>query len=230
MTVARQLVFDLATRPALGRADFFVSASNRLALAQLDAWPDWPDGRLAVTGPAGSGKTHLAHVWASRTGARILSATKLAALDLAAVPEDAAFVVEDVDRLPRVSDANRRAGEEALFHLANRLAAGGGLLVTGRRAPAQWDLRLPDLASRLRAAPVARLDPPDDALLAAVLLKLFADRQITVAPDLIQFLLLRMDRTFAAAERTVSALDRAGLARQKPITQRLAAEILRQRD
>lgn len=225
---AKQLVFDLATRPALGRADFFVSPANRLALAQVDTWPDWPGGRLAVAGPAGSGKTHLAHVWAARAGARILSAEALAGLDIGAVAGDAAVVVEDADRLAALPRAEARAGEEALFHLANRLAGGGGgLMVSGRLAPARWRVKLADLASRLRAAPVARLEAPDDALLAAVLLKLFTDRQIGVAPDLIQYLLTRMDRSFVAAEALVAELDRAGLARHRPITRALATEILR---
>jgi chromosomal replication initiation ATPase DnaA len=221
----RQLVLDLATRPALGRADFFVTGANRLALAQVDAWPRWPGGRLALAGPPGSGKTHLVHVWAARAGARVIAAEALPALDPGAVEEGAAVAVEDADRLPAGA---RGAAEEALFHLCNRLAAGGGsLLVSGREAPARWPLVLPDLASRLEAAPVARLEPPDDALLAAVLVKLFADRQLAVAPDLVRYLVGRMERSFAAAEATVTALDRAGLARHRPVTARLAADVLR---
>jgi DnaA regulatory inactivator Hda len=224
VSAARQLVFDLPVRPALGRDDFFVSPANRLALAQVDAWPAWPDGRLAVCGPGGSGKTHLVHVWAARAGARILPAASAPRLDLARMPAGAALALEDVDRIDR---ATRAGTEEALFHLLNHLAAGGGsVMVTGRTPPAQWDVALPDLASRLRAAPVARLDPPDDALLSAVLVKLFSDRQLDVAPDLISYLLARMERSFEAAENLVTRLDHAGLARQRPITQRLAAEVL----
>jgi chromosomal replication initiation ATPase DnaA len=140
------------------------------------------------------------------------------------VEDGAAVAVEDADRLP----AGAGAVEETLFHLCNRLAAGGGsLLVSGREAPARWRLALPDLASRLEASPVARLEPPDDALLAAVLVKLFADRQLTVAPGLVRYVVGRMERSFAAAEATVAALDRAGLAGQRPVTARLAAEVLR---
>ena len=221
-----QLVLDLPVRPALGRADFFVSPANRLALAQVESWPGWPSGRLAVTGPEGAGKTHLAHVWAARAGARIIAGADLPGLDLAGMPADAALVVEDADRL-RDLGRSRSLAEEALFHLCNHLAAGGGsLMATGRLAPARWRIALADLASRLRAAPVARLEAPDDALLAAVLVKLFADRQIAVAPDLIRYLLARMERSFAAAEALVAALDRAGLSRHRPITARLAAEVL----
>lgn len=221
MGAARQLVLELPARPALGRADFFVAAPNALALAQVEAWPDWPARRLAVVGPAGAGKTHLAQVWAARAGARVVAGAELAGIEPGAVPAGAALAVEDVDRV-----AGDRAAEEALFHLANRLAARGSLMVSGREAPGRWGIRLPDLGSRLAAAGVARLEAPDDALLAAVLVKLFADRQIGVAPGLIGYLLPRMERSFEGAERLVAALDRAGLARRRAITPRLAAEVL----
>lgn len=216
----RQLVLDLAARPALGRSDFFVSPANALALAQVDAWPAWPGRRLALAGPEGSGKTHLAHVWAARSGAWLIGAEELPELDLAAVPEDAAFVVEDADGL------FGPAAEEMLFHLCNRLAARGSLLVTGREPPARWPLRLPDLASRLAIAPVARLELPDDDLLAAVLAKLFADRQLVVAPEVVRYLAVRIDRALAAAERVVAAIDRTGLAERRPVSLRLAGEVL----
>ena len=226
MAGSGQLVLDLPARPALGRADFFVSPANALALAQVDAWPDWPARRLAVVGPAGAGKTHLVHVWAARSGAQVLAAADLGAIDPAAAPAEAALAVEDADRLGALPGVARRAAEEALFHLCNRLALSGSLMLTGRSAPALWPVALPDLASRLRTAGVARLDSPDDALLSALLVKLFADRQIAVGPDLICYLLGRIERSFAAAEAAVVALDRAGLARKRPITLRLAAEVL----
>ncbi len=222
MSAPRQLALALQGRPALGRDGFFVSPANRLALAQVDRWPAWPAGRLALAGPPGSGKTHLAHVWAARASARILPGTALAALDPVAIPEDAAVAVEDADKLPELGPA----AEEALFHLCNRLSAGGGtLMVTGRSAPAHWPLTLPDLASRLAVAPVATLEPPDDALLAAVLVKLFADRGISVGADLIGYLTARMERSFEAAAGQVERLDRAALAAGRPVTARLAAEL-----
>lgn len=227
MAEPTQLVLDLPARPARGRSDFFVSPANALALAQVESWPAWPDGRLAVSGPAGAGKTHLAHVWAERAGAEIVPAAALAELELPGIADDAALAVEDMDRLHGLAPEGLRAAEEALFHLCNRLTAGGGsLMISGRQAPAFWPIALPDLASRLRAAPLARLEAPDDALLAAVLVKLFADRQIAVAPELIRYLLSRMDRSFEAAERMVVRLDRQGMARHRPITPRLAAEVL----
>lgn len=220
MTGPRQLVFDLPTRPSLGRAEFYVSPSNEMALAQVERWPDWTGGRLAVAGPQGAGKTHLVHVWAARADGMIVGAEALGGLDLGALAPEAAVGVEDADR---GLDAG---GEEALFHLCNLLAPAGSLVITGREAPARWPLRLPDLRSRLEATEVARLEPPDDALLAAVLVKLFADRQLPVGPGVIQYLVSRMDRSFAAAEALVAALDRAGLAGRRPVTARLAAEVL----
>jgi chromosomal replication initiation ATPase DnaA len=227
-SAARQLVLELPARPALGRDAFFVAPANALALAQIDAWPDWPARRMAVVGPAGAGKTHLVHVWAARAGARVLPAAALPGLDPTALAPDAAVAVEDVDRLAALGAPGARAAEEALFHLCNHLAGRGSLMVSGRTAPASWPLGIADLASRLGTAAVARLEAPDDALLSAVLVKLFADRQIAVAPDLIGYLVARMDRSFAGAERTVADLDRAGLERRRPITQRLAAEVLRE--
>ena len=223
---ARQLVLDLPARPALGRDAFFVTPANALALAQIDAWPDWPARRMAVVGPGGAGKTHLAHVWAARAGAVVMAAGALPGFDPGGVAGDAALVVEDVGRLDEFGPSDAARAEEVLFHLCNRLAAGGSLMVSGRAAPAFWPVRLPDLASRLQAAGVARLEAPDDALLAAVLVKLFADRQISVGPELIGYLLPRMDRSFAAAEALVADLDRAALARKRPITPRLAGEVL----
>ena len=219
---SRQLVLDLPVRPALGRADFFVSPANAIAVAMVDRWPDWPMRRLAVVGPQGAGKSHLAHVWSARAGAAILPVEALAELALGEIAETAALAVEDADRVGALgADA-----EEALFHLCNRLAARGSLMLSGREPPARWPVALPDLASRLEAAPVARLEPPDDALLGAVLVKLFSDRQIVVGLDLVNYLVARIDRSFAAAESLVARLDQAGLARHRPITVRLAAEVL----
>ena len=228
MPSPEQLVLDLPSRAALGRDDFFVSPTNALALQALDRWPGWATGKLALCGPAASGKTHLVQVWAARAGGAVIDGTNLAQQDIAALAETGGVAVEDVHRLAMLPDARRAQCEEALFHLHNRiLGAGGTLLVTGEGAPSRWDIKLPDLASRLRATEVATLQAPDDALLSAVLVKLFADRQLLVSPDLIQFLLSRIDRSFASAKATVEALDRAGLSRKRAITPRLAGEVLR---
>jgi chromosomal replication initiation ATPase DnaA len=227
--VIRQLTFDLPLPPNLRRADFVVSPANALALAAIEGWADWPGGRMLLVGPEGAGKTHLAMIWAALSGARILPAADLARADLPALaaaktpagPAAGAVVVEDADRI-----AGHRPAEEALFHLHNLLAGTGALLVTADRPPRDWGLTLPDLLSRLQAMAVARLDLPDDALLSAVLVKLFADRQVAVAPALIPWLVARMPRSIGAARALVAALDAAALAEGRPITPRLAAGIL----
>ncbi len=217
-----QLAFDLPVRAALGRENFFVSPSNALALAALEVWRDWPGGRMLLIGPAGAGKTHLAHVWAAETRAQIVAAASLADTDLPALAEAGAVVVEDADRI-----GGQMADETALFHLHNLIGAqGGALLVAAAHPVRDWSLTLPDLHSRMQAFAVTRLDPPDDALLSAVLVKLFADRQITVAPALIPYLAQRMDRSFAAARDLVARLDALALAQGRPVTRALAAALL----
>lgn len=215
-----QLNFDLPTRPALGREDFFVSPANAMAAAAMDDPARWPDRRLVLTGPAGSGKTHLVHVWAALTGAQVVAAR---ALTEDMVPSLAAgpVAIEDV---PEIADD--RVAQTALFHLHNLvMAQGGAQLMTGRGAPARWNLSLPDLQSRMQAAYHLTLAPPDDALLSAVLAKLFADRQVMPKPDVIPFLVQRMDRSFAAAARIVEVLDRTALTESRPVTRALARSL-----
>jgi chromosomal replication initiation ATPase DnaA len=214
-----QLVLDLAHRVARGRGDFLVTGANRTALAALDAWRDWPGGRLCLVGPESAGKSHLAAVWAAAADAAILGA--LPAPD-AGLPAGAA-VLEDADR----SVPGAAGREAALFHLLNAMAeAGRPLLLTARTPPALWPVRLPDLASRLGAMAVALLDAPDDRLLAALLLKQFADRQLAVSPGLLRFLLRRMDRSAAAAARLAATLDAAALAERRSLTVPFARRIL----
>lgn len=219
--MTRQLAFDLPLREARGREDFFVSPANALALAALDGWSGWPEGKMVLVGPPGSGKTHLAHVWAGQTGASIVAAADLAGADLPALAQ-AAVAVEDACRI-----GGRRPAETALFHLHNLLAERRlPLLVTAAAPPRDWGLGLPDLASRIQAAGLARLQPPDDALLTAVLLKQFDDRQVTVPPALIPWLLARMDRSLATVRDIVAAVDARALAERRPISRATAAEVL----
>lgn len=217
-----QLAFNLPFRPALGRGDFFISSANATAMAMLEQPQSWPQGKLVLIGPPASGKTHLAHVWAASAGAKIVSVAEMLACDLPALAACGAVVLEDCEDLPQTEGA-----ETALFHLHNILmAAGGRLLLTAAGPPRDWGLRLPDLASRVQAAGVTRLEAPDDGLLAAVLVKLFADRQISVAPALIAYLLPRMDRSFDAARALVADLDAEALARGTAVTRTLAAGLL----
>lgn len=216
----RQLSLDLPVRTALGREDFFVSPANRTALAALDGWRDWPEGKLALVGPEGAGKTHLAHVWAAETGAVACAMAALPKADIPALASAPAIVVEDAPR-------GGAEAETALFHLHNEARArGAALLVTARTPPATWQLGLPDLASRMATLPVARIEAPDDALLTAVLVKLFADRQIAPPPAVLGYLVSRMPRSLAMAGALVEALDRASLEQGRKVSRLLAAEIL----
>lgn len=213
-----QYPLDLGHRPALGSADFLVAPCNEAAVAWLDRWPQWPAPALALYGPPGCGKTHLANVWRARSGATMIPP---AALTTASVPtllgEARAAVVDDA----------RSADEEALLHLYNLLAERQGhLLVVAGEPPARWPIALPDLRSRLVAAPAVAVGAPDDALLGSVLVKLFADRQLSVSEELIAYLLPRLERTFDAARAIVAALDAASLAAHRRITVALAREIL----
>ena len=217
--MVRQLTLDLPVRAALGRGDFMVSPSNAGAVAALDG--PWLQGKLVLTGPSGSGKSHLAQVWAGEQGAVALAGAEIAGAALGQM-DTRAVLVDDADEV-----AGDPAGEQALFHLHNLvLAAGGQLLLTGVDAPARWPIALPDLASRLAATTTAALNPPDDPLLAALLVKLFADRQLRVTPGLIAYLVKRMDRSFAAAGALVAALDARALAERRAVTRPLAGEVL----
>lgn len=213
-----QLAFDLPAREAWARADFCTSPANDEAVRVVEGWRDWPGGRLMLVGPMGSGKTHLAHIWASETQALWLSPDELGER-LAEIEADACVIIDGAHRVAR-------RAETELFYLYNRLIPQGRLLLTAPAPPRDWGLTLPDLLSRLQAMPVARLESPDDALLAGVLAKMLADRQISAPPNLIQYLLPRMERSIAAARALVAALDARSLASQRPVTRQLAAEVL----
>lgn len=216
-----QLAFDLPAQQTFRRADFFASQATGAGLAAVDGWRDWPGGKMLLVGPAGSGKTHLAHIWAEMTGATLIAAADLAQADLPVLAAIAAVAVEDAEAI-----AGQPAAEAAVFHLHNMLLPAGRLLITAASPPRDWGLGLPDLHSRMQAAALTRLNPPDDALLSAVLIKLFADRQITVPPNLIAYLVSRMERSIAAARDIVAALDARALAAGRPVTRALAAEVL----
>jgi chromosomal replication initiation ATPase DnaA len=222
--MARQLSFDLPVRPALGREDFFVSPANAEAVAMIEGWQGWPSRKLILAGPAGAGKTHLTHVWAALSGGRIIGSHDLPAADIPTLAQGP-VAVEDAHLI-----AGDRTAEDALFHLHNlTLAEGHTLLVTARTAPHLWGLTLPDLASRMQGTLLTELRAPDDALLSAVLMKLFADRQLSPSPDTIPYLARRIERSFDAARETVETLDRAALAQGRAITRSLAARALDKR-
>ena len=222
--MARQLVLDLPFRAAMGRADFFITEANAAAVAGVEGWRDWPQAKMLLTGPEGAGKTHLAHVFAAQTGARIIAADSLPGLDPATTAEAPALVIEDADRI-----AGDAAAEEALFHLHNAVAGQATpLLVTARGPARHWGLRLADLQSRMEQAGQLTLASPDDALLTAVLVKLAADRQMALTPALLAYTLPRIDRSLAYARRFIAALDAEALAaKQRPGTKHARAVLER---
>ena len=217
----KQLTFDLPPEPRLTRADFCVTSANSLAVAALDTWHVWPNQKMLLIGPQGSGKSHLAQIWAAEAGGVLVPSTLLATADIAALTDCGCVAVDDADRL-----AGDPASEAALFHLHNVLARSGSLLITAQSAPRDWSLTLPDLASRMQATALTRLELPDDDLLSAVLAKLFADRQLAISSSLIPYLVVRMNRSIAAARSVVAALDARALSQHRPVSLAMAAEIL----
>ena len=219
MTLA-QLTFDLPHRAALGAEDFLVSDCNVAAVKLIDAWPEWTDHVQILTGPAASGKTHLVRVWQERSGARALSRENFDMAFIEDQPEGTPLVVEDADR----------AGydEKALFHLLN-LAREKRLfvLLTGRDDPSRWGTVLPDLLSRLNGVPAVDIGAPDEALLRTVMLKQFTDRQLDIDPKVLEFLALRVERSWAAAAAAVEAVDQAALASGRKINRQLVLETLK---
>ena len=219
--MTKQLAFDLPVTMGFARDDFFPSPATAQVLAAIDGWLDWPGGKLLLIGPQGAGKTHLAHIWAGMAGAVMVDGAGLAAADLPALAAKGAVCVDGADAV-----GGQGLAETALFHLHNLLEPAGRLLITAASPPRDWGLILPDLQSRLQATAVALVPPPDDALLSAVLVKLFADRQIAVSPNLITFLVSRIERSIASARRVVAELDAAALTMGRPISRALAAEVL----
>jgi len=214
-----QLVFGFEHRPALVEESFLVAAENTEAVAWIDRWPDWPGRVLALHGPIGCGKTHLAHVWRRRSGADLLSASDLEESLLCTWSEAEPVVV--------VEDGNRVVDEAALFHLINLVRENDGfLLLTSQAPPARWSVALPDLRSRLSAIQVVGIERPGDDLIGAVLSKQFHDRQLAVPDDVIAYLVARMERSFAAVGSVVAALDDLSLAERRAITMPLARHVL----
>lgn len=219
--MAQQLGLDLPVKSAHGREDFFVSSANAQAVAMIDGWAGWPARKLVLFGPPGAGKTHLAHVWSDQSGARLVAAGDLAQADIPALAQGH-VAVEDCETV-----AGDASSETTLFHLHNlTLAEGHSLLLTAAAAPGQWGLALPDLASRMQGTTAVELELPDDRLLTAILAKLFDDRQLPPAADVIPYLVRRIDRSFDTARQIVAALDAAALAQKRPVTRPFAREVL----
>lgn len=204
--------------PALGGEDFLLSGSNEQAVKLINAWPDWPNPIAVLSGPQGSGKTHLVNVWRAVSGALSFPALALRQAVAHVLEGPGPIAIEDFDQA--------QVDEHAAFHLLNLARERRfDLLITGRRPPGEWAVGLPDLRSRLRSAALVTIEEPDEALLSAVLVKLFADRQLSVEPDVIGYVMHRMERSMAAAQTLVEALDRAALVEKRAVTRVLAAKL-----
>jgi chromosomal replication initiation ATPase DnaA len=213
--MARQLALDLPHRPALGREDFLVSEANAEAAALIDAWPNWPSHAAVLIGPAGSGKTHLSEVWRLKSDATPHTGNN-------ALPHASEAFARLVEDMPGAIN------DTALFHLLNLAREQGGhVLITSRTSPGSWNVVLPDLASRLQAATVVHIGPPDDALLRAVIVKQFADRQLAIEDSLVSYILARMPRSLAAARAIVMEIDHSALESRAEVTKPFVSDVLR---
>jgi chromosomal replication initiation ATPase DnaA len=219
--VPDQLVLDLPHRAALDAHDFLISPSNKTAADMIDLWPHWPQASVAVVAPPHAGKTHLGNVWRLKSGAARLEAAALREADVPAAAAHGAVLVEDLHA--------GIADERALFHLLNLVREHKlSMLLTSRTPPGELDASLPDLRSRLRALPLVTIEPPDETLLKAVLVKHFTDRQLAVEPGVIAYIALRMERSMEAAATLVAEMDRAAMAAHRRVTRALAAQVLAQ--
>ena len=219
----RQLAFALPHAQSLTRDNFLEGPANAAGLALIDGWPEWPSRTMMLVGPEGSGKSHLATIWAEQAGARSITAHALTAANVPAALATGALVVEDLNAAA--------FDERALFHLLNLAREDQAyLLITARIAPSVLDIELRDLRSRLRALPVVSLQPPDDQLFRALIVKFCADRQLAVDEAVVSYLATRLERSYAAARQAVEHLDGEALRLGRPVTRALAAEVLRNAD
>ena len=216
----RQLAFALPHAESFTRDNFLEGPANAAGLALVDSWPDWPNRIMQLVGPAGSGKSHLAAIWADQAGARSTSAHALTAAEVPGALATGALVVDDL----KSSDVDERA----LFHLLNLAREeGASVLITSRVPPSALQIELRDLRSRLRAIPTVLLLPPDDQLFRALIVKFCTDRQLEVDEAVVSYLTTRIERSYAAVREVVELLDAEALRLGRPVTRALAAELLR---
>jgi len=226
-TPPRQLPLDLALKPRFGAEDFLVSSSNESAYAMIELWPQWPSHVVLLVGPSGAGKSHLGAIWSSRAQANVVTARTLAQANPLALVKAPALLIEDIDRPGTAPEA----AETALFHVLNAAKAQGTpVLLTSRLAPDQLTLTIADVRSRLRAAYLLELGPPDDALLRAIIVKLFVDRQLVVDIGVVEYLTLHLERSLDAVRHAVTLLDLQALALGRRITRPMAVDVLKSID
>lgn len=220
-----QIPFDLGNRTALGRHDFLVATNNQDAVAWIDLWPEWPAPCLVLYGPVASGKTHLGAVWAEQSAAVCVKA--------ADINEDVIHDIADMNHHVIIEDGDdligNIVGEKGLFHLYNIFKEEQrSILLTLQEPPVRRSFALPDLASRLRAAPSVAIREPDEALLGALIVKLFNDRQVRIGVDVLQYILPRIERSFEAVRDLVEQADQKALIEKRGITIPFVREILNQ--
>lgn len=216
----RQLAFALPHAESLTRDNFLEGPANEAALALIESWPDWPNRIMLLVGPEGSGKSHLAAIWAEQAGARSTAAHALSPTAVPGTLATGALVVEDL----RPADFDERA----MFHLLNLAREDAAyILITARVPPSAYEIELRDLRSRLRAVPVVSLSPPDDLLLRGLIVKFCADRQMSVDETVVSYLVSRIERSYAAARQAVELLDTEALRLGRPVSRALAVELLR---
>ena len=222
MSAYRQMPLAFDHRPALSGEDFLAAPGNAEAVAWIDRWPDWPMPALILFGPAGCGKTHLGQVFLSLSEGRAITPEQLARTEPPRLLEGASACL--LDGAAAFLDSSL---DEPLLHLYNTAEETGcRMMLTARRPPARWRVALADLRSRLNAAPAIGIEPPDDALIAAVVVKLFSDRQLRIDGEIVDYMLARMERSFEAARRLVAAIDARSLAARRDITVPLVRQVL----
>ncbi len=219
MSAGRQFVLTLPHAPSFARDDFLPAPSNAAALGLVESWPDWPAPLMLLNGPAGAGKSHLAAIFAARTGGVLIDGAQLGETDPEAATRAPALALDDAEA--------GLTGETVFFHLLNFARARGvAVLMTAKAAPSLWGVRTPDLLSRLRLAPVIGIAPPEPPLIEAAMTKMFADRQLSVEPSLVAYISRRLDRSLGAARSLVDALDAEALAQGAKVTRAMAAALL----
>ena len=222
-----QLVFNLDSKGKAGIENFFISESNDLAVNTIQNWKRWPDKKLLLIGPTGSGKSHLANFWLEETGAKMIAISEIFKLDVVELSENKGLVIENIDEVEGTSLENKTLLEEKLFHLLNSIAQTSCyLMITSSTYVSSWNYKLPDLLSRLKTMAMVELMPPDDQLLIAVLLKQFDDRQIRVSPEFVLFVSKRINRSFGTIREFVTLVDKFTLKQKREITIPVASKIL----
>lgn len=227
MSETQQIAFKFPLEPYLGREDFMVSKCNFEAFKMVDSWPEWPFFAICLYGPSGCGKTHLSRIFSDRVAVLTNHPYKIPSIKAAHLSMETPFELFKQNHCLIIEDLNEKINEEALFHLYNLYRnEGGSILLTAPKAPARMKFSLPDLQSRLNIIPSIEINEPDDDMLSALIVKLFADRQLIVSPEIITYMIKNMKRSFSFCNKLVEEIDNTSLARKRAITVPLVKEAI----